>query len=68
MRNILLPKIYFNKNLSVITPNDLVKNTLILSLNIMLIRAGYIDEDIYKLKNNLICDRHSLQVEIKALA
>ena len=67
MRNIPFSKIHFNKNLSVIAPNNPVKNALMLDLNIMLIRAGYVDEDICKLKNNLICDGHSLQVKIKAL-
>ena len=51
-----------------ITPNNLVKNALILGLNIMLIRASYVDKEICKLKNNLICDGCSLQVKIKDLA
>ena len=54
MKNIPLLKMHFNKNSSIITLNNPVKNALILGLNIILIRACYVDKDICKLKNNLI--------------
>ena len=51
MRKIPLPKIEHDNNLSVITPNELVENVLMLGINFKLIRASHADEDISKFKN-----------------
>ena len=50
----------YNKNLSVITPNNAIKNALILSINIMLISVSNEDENIGNLNNNISSNRCSI--------
>ena len=57
-----------SKNLSVITPNEPVRNALMLGLKVKLIRSRQLDEDVGDLKNNVICDGHGLLLDIKKLA
>ena len=65
MMNIPLPKIQHDRNLSVITPNDPVKNTLILGVKVMLIRVRHLDEDISKSNDNVVSDGRGLHLDVK---
>ena len=49
-------------------PIDPVKNALLLGLDVALVRARHVNEDISKCNNNAIVDGLGIQKEIKELA
>ena len=67
MKNILLPKVTYDNDLVVIISINPVKNSLILDLNIVTIRAINATEDVLKYKNISIVDDISIQKEINDL-
>ena len=67
MRNIPLPKIQYDNNLSVIAPNEPVKNSLTLGIKVKPSRARHVDDDIIKLNHNIISNGRGLMVDIKDL-
>ena len=68
MRNIPLPKIQHDNNLSIIVPNDPVKNELMIGVKLLLFRVRHVDEDISKLNDYIVSDGYGLKVNIKKLA
>ena len=60
MMNVPLPKIQCDNNLNVISPNDSVKNALILGVKVMLIRERHVDKYISKLNADVISDGRGL--------
>jgi len=68
MKNIPLPPVEINCNMTVIKSEDTLKNTLMIRLDIALLKAKTIEDDINSILNNLIGNRRELQKEIKALA
>ena len=68
MKNVPSPFIQYDNNLSVVVPNEPVRNALMLSLKVKLIRARNVNEDVDDLKNNVVCDGHSLLIDIKNVA
>ena len=61
MRNLPLPKIQYDNNLSIIAPNDPVKNALIIGVKVNFIKICNVDE-------NIISDGRGLLVNAKKLA
>ena len=59
------PKIQHGNNLSVIEPNDTVKNALMLGIKLMFIRACRAYEDISKLNDDIVSDGRGLHVYAK---
>lgn len=65
-----MPKseIAVNSNFSVISPMHLIKNTLMIGLDVAAIRASHVEDDLMNNKNNCISDGHRLKMEIRDLA
>ena len=57
-----------DNNLSVIAPDESVRNALMLGVKVKLIIARHMDEDISEVKYNVASDGHGLLEDVKKLA
>ena len=65
VKNISLPLVEINCNITVLKGEDTLKNTLVIRSDIMLLKAKTVEDDINSMSNNLIGNRCRLQKEIK---
>ena len=68
MGNSPKPSIVVNSNFSVISPMHAIKNALMIGLDVAIIRASQVEEDLMKNVNNCISDGPGLKREIRDLA
>ena len=68
MKNILSPKVQYGNELAMISPTELVKNTLMIGIDVASVQVRGVEKNIEKYINNSIADSVGVKKEIRELA